>query len=158
MSFVYVTGKINFNPPSLTKKHISQSEWKSTAVIEINDPDICYYYRWFIKKRHNLELTNPRRGAHITFVSDRKNEIKNWKRVYKKYQGKTIRVLLDLDMRTDGKRWWMSVADRDMLHEIRKELGLGRPYYGLHMTIGNVKEKQLEHGEYIRMLYEKGFI
>ena len=157
MNRILVSGKLNFNPPNLTKKHNNQGEWKRTAIVEINDRDICNYYSWFVEKRHGLKLLKPQRGTHVTFVADRKSEIRNWERVSKKYQGRRIKLWLDLDMRTDGNTWWLNVHCRDELHDIRKELGLGRPFFGLHMTIGNVWDKHTEHGHYIHTLYKNGF-
>ena len=157
MNLIKVTGKFEFDPPNMTKKHVNQSEWKTTAILQLTDNDICAYYAWFIKKRHGLELLRPQRGPHVTIMADRTAEIKNWDSVRKKYNGTYIDIKLDLDARTDGKTWWLNVYDKPQLQNIRNEAGLGTPFFGLHMTIGNVWDKHLEHGKYIHTLYKNNY-
>jgi hypothetical protein len=41
------------------------------------------------------------------------------------------------------------------LLDIRSELGLGKPYYGMHMTIGYCNSKNEEHSRYIHGLITK---
>jgi len=68
----------------------------------------------------------------------------------------------------------MDEEDREELHAIRAELGLGRPYYGLHMSIGRAenfvdndkfipgaekaKEMNIEQSKYIHRLIKNGQI
>ena len=70
--------------------------------------------------------------------------------------------------------WWFTVVEesRKPLHDIRGEVGLGRPYWGLHMTIGSAgisydefeqgKEKisrdNVAHSKYLHELAKKGLI
>jgi hypothetical protein len=44
---------------------------------------------------------------------------------------------------------------RKPLLDIRSELGLGKPYFGMHLTIGYANEKNLEHSKYIHGLVTK---
>jgi hypothetical protein len=136
------------------------------------DGDVSEYYAWFIKKRYNLTLNKPLRGAHISFINDsifdfkksgnrtEKEVEENWEAVKKKWHGKKIKVVLNVDPRTDGRIWWFNVPheERIEIQAIRTELGLGRPYFGLHMSLGYANEKQLDHSEYIHGLITKGFI
>ena len=57
----------------------------------------------------------------------------------------------------NGKHWWMIIPheERELLHSVRKELGLEKPYFGLHMSIGNVNEKNYELSKYILGLINK---
>jgi hypothetical protein len=136
------------------------------------DGDITEYYAWFINKRYNLVLNKPLRGAHISFINDSikdmsldgKRTIEEvdtlWEDVKKKWDGKEIPVVIDLNPRTDDRTWWFNVPhdERGLLQGIREELGLGKPYWGMHMSIGYANEKNIDHSIYIHDLIKKGFI
>jgi len=168
---ITLTGKINFEPEDKTKKHLSQASWKKIAMVLI-DGDITDYYAWFIKKRYNLVLNKPLRGAHVSFINDSMRDLtkngkiseeevnKKWEYVKKKWNGKKINIVLDLDPKTDDRSWWLNIPhdEREGLQAIRYELGLGRPYFGMHMSIGYANEKNIEHSVYIHELIKKGFI
>jgi len=170
-STVSYVGKIVFEPENVTKKHQAQASWKKVAMV-LFEGDLANYYSWFINKRFNLELNKPLRGAHISFINDSMNDLSNkgekaeqevellWEKVKNKWEGKEIEITLNLKPFSDNKHWWLIVDHkyRDELHSIRAELGLGKPYFGLHMTIGLVNEKNIAHSEYINTLNEKGFI
>ena len=157
------TGKIEFDPKDKTKKHATQSSWKKMSMIMF-DSDITEYYCWLLEKRYNLKLNKPIRGPHISFINDSIRDMKNgsgvaydklvldkYEQVKKKWDGKKIDVILNLDVRSDGKHWWLVVQEenRELIHSIRAELGLGRPHWGLHMSIGYANEKNIEHSKYI---------
>ncbi len=168
---VSYSGKILFEPENKTKKHENQAAWKKVAMVLI-EGDLTDYYSWFLKKRFSLDLNKPLRGAHITFVNDSINDMSGnglktneevetiWENVKKKWDGKDIEIVLNLRPFSDNLHWWLIVdhAYREELHNIRAELGLGKPYFGLHMSIGYANEKNLAHSEYINLLNEKGFI
>ena len=165
-NIVKLTGVIKFDPKDVTKKHHKQSNWKKVAMV-IFDGDITEYYAWFIFKRFNLKLNKPLRGAHVTFINDRESDILgDWESVKKKWHNKKISVTLDLEPKTDSDNdgssfhWWLKVPEEDRveLHSIRTELGLGRPYFGLHMTIGHANEKNIEHSKYLHRLIKKNII
>lgn len=138
---IKVKGKIIFDPPDKSNKHKNQSTWKKVAYLEISG-GICAYYRWFILKRFSLPLNSPLRGAHVTFINDSHRDlgdnVNNWDDVKKKWHGKEAEIELHLTPSSDGVNWWLAVTEesRKVLHDIRAELGLGRPYWGLHMTVG----------------------
>ena len=167
-------GKIVFDPVDKTNKHKSQASWKKVAMVifEANVPKdgdgerkgICEYYAWFIKRRYSIALNKPLRRAHVTFINDRGSDMNGrWDEIKAKYDGKEIDVVVSVDPRTDCAEpgstghWWLTVPEecRHELHGIREELGLGRPYYGLHLSIGHVNEKNREQGEYIHNLIKK---
>lgn len=163
-------GKIQFEPENKTKKHLAQATWKKVAMV-IFEGDIAEYYAWFLHKRFNLDLNKPLRGAHITFINDSVDDLnhrigtlddkeKVWEQLKNKWDGKEVEVVLNLRPFTDVRHWWLIVdhQHRKQLHDIRHEAGLGRPYFGLHMTIGSVNEKNAHHSEYINNLNEKGLI
>lgn len=166
-------GTILFNPEDKTRKHENQSSWKRTAMVIIPG-EICDYYAWFIKKRFNLELNKPIRGAHISFINDHIRDINGglgtieerqeaWEKLSQKWNGKEIEVTLDLRVKADNKKflhWWMIVPHdlRGDLQSIRSEIGLDKPFYGMHMTIGYDNERNFEHSKYIIDLIEKEFI
>lgn len=176
MDTVTLKGKIVFDPDHKTRKHEAQGSWKRVAMVYLSG-NICEYYAWFIKKRYNLPLTKPLRGAHISFINDRENQTNGkWDEVKKRWHNKRIEVVLSVDPRTDASHWWLVVPEdeRKLLHGIRAELGLGRPFYGLHMSIGYAKDEHDErhnetngqvakrmnvaHSQYIHDLLKKGLI
>jgi hypothetical protein len=168
---VLVTGKIIFEPEDVTKKHETQSSWKHIAMVFI-DGEITEYYSWFLKKRYNLILNKPLRGAHVSFINDNFRDMslngqrnyydvkKIWNIVKNKWDGINVPLMLDLNPRTNSKHWWLNVHKdyRGTLHNIRNELGLGKPFYGLHMSIGYVNEKNISHSEYLHELVKSGLI
>jgi hypothetical protein len=159
---VITYGKIIFDPPELTNKHKSQADWKKVAMVDIED-DSASLYAWFLKRRFNIDVNPPQRGAHVTFINDSMRDLSqkgklsqkeindNWEQVKKKWDGKIIKIVHLLDPRTDDNHWWLNIPheERDELHAIRAELGLGRPFWGLHMTIGIIHPHFLEHSAYI---------
>jgi hypothetical protein len=164
MDKIEVIGKILFEPENVTNKHNAQASWKRIAMIMV-EGDVAEYYAWFVKKRYNLTLNKPIRGSHISFINDSHRDLgeyglKMWETVKKKWDGETIKILLSVDARTDGKHWWLNIPneDRDELHAIRAELGLGRPFFGLHLSLGYANERNIEHSEYIHGLIQKGLI
>ncbi len=168
---IKLTGKISFEPENKTNKHVNQSSWKKIAMVFF-DGDIAEYYAWFIKKRYNLKLNKPLRGAHVSFINDSMKDLTQngvlsaeeveikWEEVKKKWDGKEIEIVLDLSPKTNDEHWWFNIPheERESLQSIRDELGLGRPYFGMHMSIGYVNEKNLPHSKYIHDLIKKGFI
>jgi hypothetical protein len=170
MHLISYVGKILFEPENKTKKHLAQASWKKVAMVIFNG-DIAEYYSWFLKKRFNLELNKPLRGAHITFINDSIDDLLNrtgsvaekeeaWNKLKEKWDGKEISVTLNLRPFSDVSHWWLIVdhKHRDELHAIRSEIGLGRPYFGLHMTIGYANEKNISHSKYINSLNDSGLI
>ena len=130
-------------------------------MVDIDD-DSAAYYAWFLNKRFNIVLNPPQRGTHVTFINDSMRDLKGgkltddevnkrWEEVKKKWDGKIVKVVHTLEPRTDDNHWWLNIPheDRDELHGIRTELGLGRPFWGLHMTIGIIHPHCLEHSAYI---------
>jgi hypothetical protein len=174
-NFIKLKGIVEFDPIDRTKKHERQSVWKKTAVVNISG-NICSYYCWFIKKRYNLHLQTPFRNAHITFVSDRKSDINGkWEEVKEKWNGVEVEVILDVDVRSDGKSWWLNITNeyKNELNIIRKDLNLSSPFFPFHMTVGTAvdsrerNEKGLnvqsavrmseEHSKYIVNLIRNGY-
>ena len=168
---ITLTGTISFQIEDKTKKHLNQASWKKIAMVLI-DGDICEYYAWFIQRRYNLVLNKPLRGAHVSFINDSMRDltqngkmseadaITKWEEVKKKWNGKKIDIVLDLDPKTDDRTWWLNIPhdEREGLQAIRSELGLGKPFFGMHMSIGYANEKNIEHSVYIHELIKKGFI
>ena len=69
-------------------------------------------------------------------------------------------LVLNLDPITDGRAWWFNVPhnERELLQSIRTELGLDKPFFGMHMSIGYANEKNIDHSTYIHDLIKKDFI
>ena len=172
---IKIKGIIEFDPIDRTKKHERQGTWKKIALVNI-DGDICDYYCWFIKKRYNLHLQTPLRNAHVSFINDRESDTNGkWEEVKKKWNGQEVEIVLDVSPMSDEENWWLNIPneERDGLHFIRAELGLGKPYFGLHMTIGTAintfprtkkgnnamraKIMNEEHSKYIVNLIRNGY-
>ncbi len=155
-------GKIIFDPPELTNKHKVQGEWKKVAMVEIQD-DSASFYAWLIERRFNIKFNPPQRGSHVTFINDsikdlsqngklsKQEVLANWERVKSIWDGKEVQIKHLLDPRTDDNHWWLNIdnEDRAEMHAIRAELGLGRPFWGLHMTVGIIHPHFVEHSSYI---------
>lgn len=136
------------------------------------DGDISEYYGWFLEKRYSISLNQPLRGPHISFINDSINDIMKglnvsekvaneaWDNMVKLFNNKKIDIILDVSPHSDGKHWWLNIPNhhRGDLHNIRNLVGLGRPHYGLHMSLGFANEKNIDHSKYILDLIEKGFI
>lgn len=148
---LHTKGKIIFDPKNETKKHVKQSIWKKTVIAYINN-DISQYYAWFIKKRYNINLNIPLRGTHLTIISDKINFEILYMLAKSKYNKKNINIYYNTNIKTDGIHWWIN-AKCKMAQEIRSCAGLNEyPYFGFHITIGKVYEKDLEHSKYIHKL------
>jgi hypothetical protein len=146
MDTITLIGKIIFDPEDKTSKHVNQSSWKRVAMVEIGG-DICAYYNHYIHKRYGFSLHRPLRGAHVSFVNDRASEMKDkWGEVKKKWNGREVEITINLTPVTSlvsvnkDFNFWFEIPEenRSELHGIRSELGLGRPFFGLHLTIGRV--------------------
>ena len=151
------------------------------------DGDVSEYYSWFLKKRYNLILNAPLRGSHISFINDSLKDINGgkgsekerddmWKELKKRYHHTKIQVTLSTDVRTDSNHWWLVMPEehRTLLHNIRSEIGLSRPFYGLHMSIGYAVDGRsnedaedhgmkagrmdLTHSKYIHDLLVRGLV
>lgn len=142
-----ITGKIEFEPENLTKKHATQS-WKRVAMV-ILPCDLYAYYAWFIRKRFNLELNRPLRRTHVTFISDKLNQqvFHDGKELF---DGKEVTLFLENEPRSNGEHWWLRVHSPD-LEDIRESMGLSRePHFVFHMTLGlPTGETKRLHSEYI---------
>lgn len=140
-------GKILFSPPDVTKKHKIQT-WKNVAMI-ITDCEIDKYYSWFLKKRFNVTLNQTLRGTHITFISDIIEDVNIFKEAAKIFNGKDITFSYDTnDIRSNGKYWWLKIQSPEA-DNIREAMGIGKPYFNYHLTLGYANEYNLEHSKYI---------
>jgi hypothetical protein len=167
-NYITYKGIIHFDPVNKTKKHESQADWKRMALVMF-DGEIAEYYSWFLKKRYNLILNKPIRGAHISFINDSIRDIckglncseteaiQAWEELRERWDGKEIEIVLDLEIKGNGTHYWLIIPqeEREELHSIRSEIGLGRPYYGLHMSIGYANEKNIKHSEYVSNLMKE---
>ena len=165
--YVKFYGKIEFEIEHKTKKHAAQSSWKRVAMILIPG-DVCAYYAWFIRRRYHLQLNPPVRQAHITFINDSMRDLSmgwkseeqieaDWNALKRKWDGKRIEVILDVSPRTNAEYWWLNVPEehRAQIHDIRAEIGLKRPFFGLHLTVGYIP-KEMEDVFIVQKGKDKG--
>jgi len=144
---IKIKGILDFYLKDVSKKHISQSSWKKTAIIKTNC-DLDKYYAWFLKKRFNLELNLNLRGSHITIINDIvDNDI--YQQASKIFNGREIDFYIEIEPRSSGLHWWLRSYSTDA-ESIRESIGLDRiPYHPFHLTIGHANTKYLDHSEYI---------
>ena len=139
-------GKLNFKVENKTKKHDKQ-DWKKVAMIMLKC-DIDNYYAWFLQKRFGLDFVKNLRGAHITIISDRISA-EMFNEATKLFNNKEITFFYEIEPRTNSKHWWLRVHCPEA-EAIRESMGLSKePYFGFHLTIGYVNEKNIHHSEYI---------
>lgn len=140
-------GKIHFELENVTKKHAAQAAWKRVAAV-VFPCDVHLYYSWLLKRRFNLNLNRPLRGAHVTFISD-KMRSEDFERAKKIFEGKLVTVYVEIEPRSNGEHWWLRVHAPE-LESIREVAGLRRePYFSFHLTLGLATHRELEHSEYI---------
>jgi hypothetical protein len=145
---IEVTGKIEFEPENVTRKHLKQTSWKRVAMIR-TDCDMHLYYAWFLKKRFNLELNKPLRGTHVTFISDRVEDRVHFDQAMELFNGKEIKFYVDPEPRSNGEHWWLRVYCPDA-ESIREIAGLERiPFFTFHLTLGHANERNIDHSNYI---------
>lgn len=151
-----IKGKITFDPINKTKKHEKQSQWKKTALVEFKD-DTYKLYAWFIDKTFGIKLNKPLRGSHFTIINDIVDD-DIYLEAKKIFKDKEITLFLDTTniKANDKGHWWIKVYSDDA-QNIRNVMGLGKPYFGFHFTIGLATHDQLEQSEYIRTYQTKGF-
>lgn len=150
-------GRIKFEPIDVTKKHVLQSDWKKIAMIII-DGDICEYYAWFLKKRYRILLNKPLRNSHVSFINEKSLDITgDWEDIKGKWNNKKVDITLSLDVRTNAKHWWLNLPEEHnkRLTEIRDSLGLSKPFYPFHLSLGYCNELNIKHSEYIHNLIKK---
>ena len=143
-----IKGKIEFDPVNVTKKHLNQSSWKKTVMVKFQD-DTYDYYAWFLKKRFNLILNKPLRGTHFTIINDKVDD-EIYEQARQMFDGKEVSIFYDPeDIRSNEKgHWWIKAYSDDGMN-IRNVMGLGRPFFGQHITIGLATHRELDHSRYI---------
>lgn len=149
---IKVKGKLNFQPENKTKKHQKQ-DWKKVAMIMLKC-DLDNYYAWFLTKRFGLDFVKNLRGAHITIISDKLDD-ETFKEATKLFNEKEITFYYELEPKTNNKHWWLRVHCPEA-EVIRESMGLSRePYFGFHLTIGYVNERNIEHSTYINKVIKR---
>lgn len=158
MNVIKAIGTIEFDPTNMTKKHEKQASWKRVAMVML-DGDIAEYYAWFLKRRHRVILNKPLRGAHVTFINDHEGETNGkWDAVKADWDKTEVSLRLNVDVRTNAEFWWMNVLPNDTLNALRTDLGLGKPHYPFHLTLGYPNIKHEEHSHYILKLIRMGLV
>lgn len=144
--------KIHFDSQPISKKHIKQATWKQVAVCLFQD-DLSNYYSWLVRRRTGLELIRPMRGPHFTLINDKmdKNYYDN---IVSKLGESEIQVDITDVINTNGQDWWVRVESEAALH-VRTKFGLGKPYWGFHISIGQVKPTDINASKYWQQVIRK---
>jgi hypothetical protein len=155
------SGKLVIDPINKTKKQLIQSNWKKTAIIQVND-DVHLYYKWLIERRYPLIfgqksetgwINPPLRGTHITIINDRYGDDYKWNEFRNLFNNTELNFEYDpLDgIRNNGEHIYIKVNCPDG-QNLRNVLGLGEPYYGFHLTIGRIdpnSQYKFEHNKWV---------
>lgn len=136
--------KIIWNPDNVTNKHKLQASWKYAAYAELNC-EMGDLYRWFLEKRFGFKIVPPLRGSHLTFINDRFDDPEEFHKRCLDLNIDKIDLEIDREIRFNGEHFWFRSKSEQAL-EIREKLGIGKPHFGLHVTIGRpvVREGQEE--------------
>lgn len=120
-------GRILYSPSS----HLLPSN--NWAIVSCDD-EIARYYRYLYMKEFPLKkLVKPLWGAHISWL---RNEAMSNNQVWRQSNQQVIEYEYDVNVKTNGKFYWLDVSC-DYLLDLRSQYGLvRRPKYGLHLTIG----------------------
>lgn len=142
---------LDFNPPDVTRKHRSQSDWKCSALAYTGD-ETQSYYAWLLSRRSGIVLDPSLRRTHVTVIND-KMDRRLFEEGAKFFHGKEIEFVHEVFPKTNGNHWWLRVHSPD-IENIRTALGLSpQPYMALHLTIGRANPKYVEHSEYIHRVF-----
>ena len=168
-SYVELEGTIIIAPPNKTKKHESQADWKRVAMITFPGSEIAEFYSYLLYKKYNIKLNKPLRNSHITIINsnylkestlpDKDKELA-WKKFEKDYNNKKIKIILDISkFYTNGNHYWLIIPHehRNFIYNIRAEIGLEKPFFGLHLTLGIINEYNKVQSDYIINLSKKEF-
>lgn len=101
-------------------------------------PSIMEYYRYWIQRELGVRTCQPMAKCHVSMI---RGEEPRDKAYWDTLPGKQLSLTYSPDVRTNGKHWWVFVNAPEIL-EIRRKLGLSKPKYPLHMTIGTTVEKK----------------
>ncbi len=147
------TGKIKYDPPRGDMKR----KTKGWCIIEV-DREITRYYRWWIDREifnktgvDGFGLCQPSWDAHISIIRGegdlKKVPAEKLKKLWKKYDGKTIEFFYKPDVHNVGKNgfsgdnfFWSITVKCDFGKEMREELGLPS-HWNFHLTVGRYYEE-----------------
>jgi hypothetical protein len=165
-----IKGILEFDPVNISRKHEEQSSWKKVAMVRFYGDETYRYYKWLLEQRFGLRipdvspfewkgrLNDPVRGTHVTAI----NEIVDddvYLQAKELFHGKEVIVNYDPTLircnKKGEKMWWHIKAYSDDIMNIRNVIGLGAPFHSLHITIGLVNPKFIEHNEYVLEMCEK---
>lgn len=150
---IKLIGVVKFDPEPKTEKHIKQSEWKKQMCIDFRG-ELDLFYAKMVEKAYLIHLIRPHRLGHLTIIADRYSDNEKWKLAKERYDGKKVEVWYDPNVRGNDEYWWLRATCK-FGDALRKELGLGKPFFPYHITIGSVKESEKEHVNYVLKCRDK---
>lgn len=130
---IQLTGELVYSPKLLGDR-ISSKWWLTVK----SDTGLAKYWRhlYHLNANRCYKLQRPSWGEHITIV---RNEEPPNKKFWEKYAGINIPFYLTPEIYSNGEYFWMP-ATCAFGNMIRKELGLGKPFYDFHFSIGHIPE------------------
>ena len=120
-------------------KLIYSASW---LIVKADNGIISYYSSLLNLAHRSVDLQLPKHGAHITVVSGKYEQPKDFT-FWGKYQGRELTFYYDPEaIEYGGSYYWMPVVCEE-LTGIREELGLKpRIKWQWHLTIGNLKHER----------------
>jgi 2'-5' RNA ligase len=93
------------------------------------------FYQYLVKKGTGKIIQGNAWRPHVTIFDGRSKLSDEAMKLWKKYDGKVIKIKYNVDITKHWKFWVMAV-ECDFFALIRKELGLKSDNYPFHITIG----------------------
>ncbi|WP_394999921.1 hypothetical protein [Acinetobacter sp.] len=135
-------GKLIYDPHKTGIRIIKSADW---WMILKTDEGIVEYYKYWIRKYHNVKFEQTIWGSHISV--NRGFPPPN-KTLWGKHTGEEIEFTYSNRIYLANDIFFCVDAYSARLEEIREELGLTRlPNYGFHVTIGRLDSKYKDSGK-----------
>jgi hypothetical protein len=144
------TGTLVYDPKRNNKNNTEQ--W---LVLEV-DREITRYFRWWVDRElmnitgvDGMGILQPSGDAHVSVLRG-KNDLKkvpaaHREALWNKYAGRRVDFLYNPNVQLAKGEFWFVEVDAPWLTDIRK-IEFDIPYdFGLHLTIGRMRESWLGH-------------
>jgi hypothetical protein len=143
--FITLHGRIISEPKRVnpaTGGRIRKVHKERSVIIDLPRDDLAAYYRTLIQRRYGIHLQAPIFGAHVTLVCGTEfNQIKDHEHLRMLHNMQVTLKVRPQDVYKAWQFWVLPVEDNGRLAEIRRSLGLLKPYR-FHITVARDYEPQ----------------
>ena len=99
------------------------------------DPEIVEYYKWWVKRAHQIHLHRPLFGAHVSVM--RGEQPSRGHELWGSHQDLSVEIKYGHAI-THAHGYWFLPVECEALEQLRLSFGLeARPQFGFHLTIGS---------------------